>query len=151
MNKYEQLDMAILIAVTSHNGQFDKSGKPYILHPLYLMRKLLFDTELAAIAVSHDVVEDDPDIDIQYYIDKGFSKRFTNALDILTHKDGVSYEDYIGEICGNYDAIRVKRKDLDHNSQITRLKGVREKDLARIQKYNIAFLRLGEARKIFLR
>ncbi len=150
MNKYEQLEVAIRIAVEAHSGQFDKSGKPYILHPLHLMRKLLFDPELAAIAVSHDVVEDTK-ITIQYYIDNDFSRRFTNALTILTHEKGVPYADYIDEICGNYDAIRVKCKDLEHNSQITRLKGVGEKDLARIEKYHLAFIKLGKARSVFLR
>ena len=58
MNKQEQLAKAIEIATKAHSGQFDKAGKPYILHPLHLMQQCLFDPELAAIAVLHDVIED---------------------------------------------------------------------------------------------
>jgi len=44
----------------------------------------------------------------------------------------------------NIDAIRVKRKDLEHNSDITRLKGIKKNDLERIEKYHKAFTTLGE-------
>lgn len=146
-NKY--LDIAIGIAVTSHSGVFDKGGRPYILHPLHLMKKLLFDTELAQIAVLHDVIED-TDLTIQDLIDLGFSKRVTDALDLLTHKLEDTYEVYIEKIATNFDAIRVKRKDLEHNSDITRLKGIRPRDIERIAKYHKAFLFLGKARSNFL-
>ena len=52
----EQLALAISIANDAHLNQFDKAGKPYILHPLHLMTQLMFDTELAIIAVLHDVI-----------------------------------------------------------------------------------------------
>jgi len=32
-NKYEQLAWAIETATQAHKGQFDKGGRPYILHP----------------------------------------------------------------------------------------------------------------------
>jgi (p)ppGpp synthase/HD superfamily hydrolase len=34
------LDKAIQIAVQAHAGQTDKGGKPYILHPLWVMNKV---------------------------------------------------------------------------------------------------------------
>lgn len=34
------LDKAILIATTVHQGQVDKAGAPYILHPLHVMLSL---------------------------------------------------------------------------------------------------------------
>ena len=58
MNQQEQLQAGIEIAVHAHKRQFDKGGKPYILHPIHLMNQLLFDSELATIAVMHDVIED---------------------------------------------------------------------------------------------
>jgi len=149
VNKQEQLETAIRIAVSAHARQYDKGGKPYILHPLHLMSQLMFDIQLATIAVLHDVIEDS-DYTIGALIDRGFSNRVIIAVAILTHGDE-SYVDYINDIAGNYDAIRVKRKDLEHNSDITRLKGVTDKDLARIEKYHKAFLHLGRARETFER
>lgn len=153
MNKNQQLAKAIEVATKAHSGQFDKGGKPYILHPLHLMQQCLFDPELAAIAVLHDVIEDS-EINIGNLFDLGFSTRVLSALTLLTHRSyRQSYYEYIDYICdsGNYDAIRVKRKDLEHNSDITRLKGVTDKDLKRIEKYHRAFTKLGEAKVRFLK
>lgn len=140
------LAKAISIAAQAHEGQVDRSGKAYILHPLHLMNQLMYDEELAIIAVLHDVVEDSDDWNLSQLIKAGFSARVTDAIMYLTHYEGHSYEKYIDLICTNQDAITVKRKDLEHNSCITRLKGVRQKDLDRIEKYHKAFLKLGKAR-----
>ena len=149
MNENNQLVEALSIAVEVHKFQLDKSGKPYILHPLHLMQQLLFDTQLATIAVLHDVIEDS-NLCVDDLFDRGFSERVTSAITLLTHDDEFGYEEYIERICTNYDAIRVKRKDLEHNSNITRLKGITDKDLTRMGKYHKAFLRLGEAKKNFI-
>lgn len=148
MNNQKQLSQAIAIAANAHVKQLDKGGKAYILHPLHLMSQLLFDTELATIAVLHDVIEDS-DITLSDLIEAGYSDRVTSALDLLTHKEGDSYQEYIELISTNYDSIRVKRKDLEHNSDITRLKGVRDKDLNRMKKYHDAFIFLGIAKRDF--
>jgi (p)ppGpp synthase/HD superfamily hydrolase len=147
MDKWKQLDKAIRIATIAHSNQFDKGGKPYILHPLHLMNQLMFDPELATIAVLHDVIEDSG-YTIEFFIEEGYSRRVTDALQLLTHDPKEPYEDYISKIAINYDTVRVKRKDLHHNSDITRLKGVTEKDLKRMEKYHKAFLFLGEAKRV---
>lgn len=151
MNENEQLDKAIEIAVKAHSGQFDKAGMPYILHPLHLMSQLLFDSELAAIAVLHDAIEDsNGEVTTSNLREMGFSERIVKALALLTRTPEQSYlEDYIPNICTNYDAIRVKRKDLEHNSDITRLKGLSEVDFRRIEKYHKAFILLGNAKRKF--
>jgi (p)ppGpp synthase/HD superfamily hydrolase len=141
----ELLYSAISIAVTAHYGQHDSGGRPYILHPLHLMNQLMYDADLATIAVLHDVVEDST-YELEDLRKIGFSDRTIKALDCLTHKENESYEEYIKRIGTNIDAIRVKRKDLEHNSNITRLKGVRDKDIERIKKYHKAFIYLGECR-----
>lgn len=145
MKKQKLLAVAIQIAATAHMEQFDKQGKAYILHPLHLMHQFLFDTELAIIAVLHDVLEDS-DVSLEYLQSFGFSDRVLSALVLLTHKDSEDYDKYIEGICTNIDAIKVKRKDLKHNSDITRLKGVRPKDFERIAKYHKAFARLTKAK-----
>ena len=51
------LERAIAIAAMAHEGQVDKAGMPYVLHPLRMM--LSVDTpEARMAAVLHDVVED---------------------------------------------------------------------------------------------
>lgn len=136
------LDLAILIAAQAHLSVQDKGGKPYILHPLRLMMRLRTeDQELMSIAILHDVIEDSQ-ITADYLLKMGFSYRVVSALKLLTHTKGESYEDYIDAMRTNKDALRVKREDLRDNSDITRLKGVSEKDLERMQKYHKAFLQI---------
>ena len=153
MNKQDQLAKAIRIATYAHMKQFDKGGNPYILHPLHLMTQLLFDTQLATIAVLHDVIEDS-DYTIKELVNLKFSNRITNAVALLTHLPHMTYDEYIKGITGNYDAIRVKRKDLAHNLDVTRLKNkdeLTDKDIARIIKYHKAFIRLTAAKRDFER
>ena len=48
---------AMEIAYKAHHGQVDKSGVPYIFHPIHLAEQM--DTEDECIvALLHDVVED---------------------------------------------------------------------------------------------
>jgi len=120
-----------------------------MLHPLKIMNDLMFDTQLATIAILHDTIEDS-NITIEYIKENGISGRVCTALELLTHKQYDNYLDvYIKNIASNYDAIRVKRKDLQHNSDISRLKGISEKDTARMVKYHTAFQFLGIAKQEF--
>jgi hypothetical protein len=48
-------------------------------------------------------------------------------------------------VFANRDAMLVKRADLRHNSDIRRLKGVTEKDIARVAKYHLFYTEI-EAR-----
>lgn len=149
LSEQQQLAIAIQIATKAHAGQFDKGGMPYILHPLHLMNQLLADLPLATIAVLHDVIEDSK-YTIADLRKKGISERVLKAVKLLTHKKGQDYlNSYIKEIATNYDALRVKQKDLEHNSAITRLKGVTTKDLQRMERYHKAFIYLGEAKALF--
>lgn len=146
-NLHKLLSKAIRIASEAHEKVLDRGGSPYILHPLRLMFRLRTDDpELMAIAVLHDVVEDS-----EWTIDalrhEGFSERVLSALSLLTHDDGSPYSDYIEKISTNLDAVLVKMEDLRDNSDITRLKGVTEKDLKRTEKYHKSFIRLKEAKK----
>lgn len=136
------LDRAIALAAESFKGKFDKAGKPYILHCLAVMNQMSQDDEEAmAIAVLHDVVEDTK-ITFEDLAQQGFSRRVISALKLLTHKPGISYDDYIRALAGNPDAKSVKIADLRHNSDITRMKGLETKDFERLEKYHRSYIYL---------
>ena len=84
MKKGEMLSKAIDIAVWAHADQFDKGGRPYILHVLTVMHKLRTDDEeLQCIAVLHDVIEDGG-LTHQGLIGRGMSKRVADGVQALT-------------------------------------------------------------------
>lgn len=139
--KGTMLGRAIAIAASVHETQKDMGGNAYILHPIRLMMRLRTDDqELMQIAILHDSIEDsDGDVTIDSLCKEGFSERVLAALRRLTHNKNEPYEDYIKNITTNKDAVRVKLEDLRDNSDITRLKGLREKDFTRMVKYHKAY------------
>ena len=140
-----QLAKMLVYATVGHDGQFDKGGKPYILHPLKVMHYLKTDDEeLMCIALGHDLIED-AGWTAKAFLDEGFSERVVAGIVAMTKVKGESYEDYKARVKASPDAVLVKMADLRHNSDIRRLKGVTEKDLARTKKYHEFYLELMEA------
>ena len=135
MKRGEMLGKMLLIATNAHAGQFDRGGAPYILHPLKVMHYLKSeDEELQCIALGHDVIED-TDVTFKDLRDAGISARVINGIAALTKMPGETYEEYKAKVFMNPDSMRVKMADLRHNTDIRRLKGVTDKDLERIAKY----------------
>ena len=144
--KGKQLSRMLVIATQRHEGQFDKGGVPYILHPLKVMHYVRSDDEeVQCIALGHDLVEDTfPNVaeGVAFLRYHGFSERVIAGIVALTKVPGESFEAYKERVKANPDAVQVKMADLRHNSDIRRLKGVREKDIARIVKYHQFYLEL---------
>jgi (p)ppGpp synthase/HD superfamily hydrolase len=142
MKRGEMLAKMLLIATNAHAGQFDKGGTPYILHPLKVMHYLKTeDEELQCIALGHDVIED-TEITYKDLCESSISERVIAGIDALTKRLGEAYEDYKERVFANRDAMKVKLCDLRHNTDIRRLKGVREKDLDRMAKYQRFYLEI---------
>lgn len=135
------LQRAIEIAVTAHKGQTQKSGSPYVLHPLRLMFSVTSE-EAQMCAVLHDVVED-THWELEELKAEGFSQEVIEALDCLTHQDGVDYEVYIDKISLNSLAKEVKLADLKDNMNMRRLPKMNASALARVEKYHKAWVKLG--------
>ena len=135
------LEDVIQIALSAHRGQTERNGDPYILHPLRLMTSFQ-DEHSRMAAVLHDVVED-TDVTLQELIDKGLPEPVAQAVELLTHKEEDSYDDYLARLASNPMARRVKLADLMDNSNVHRLPEVFEKDCKRLNKYKkaIAMLR----------
>lgn len=142
MKRGEMLDKALHLAVNAHHGQFDKGGKPYILHPLRVMSFLKSDDEeLQCMALLHDVIED-TDTTYLELMEAGMSTRVIEGIMALTKERGFSYDQYKQKIFKNRDAMQVKMADLRHNTDVRRLKGVSQKDLERMAKYHAFYLEL---------
>lgn len=142
MKKGELLGKVLVLATNAHAGQFDRGGRPYILHPLKVMHYLKSDDEeLQCMALLHDVVEDTNTTwhDLEAI---GCTPRVIAGVKALTKMPGQSYDEYKEGVFANEDAMRVKMADLRHNTDIRRLKGVTQKDLDRLAKYNRFFMEL---------
>jgi (p)ppGpp synthase/HD superfamily hydrolase len=141
------LGRAIAIAAQVHAKQTDRGGKAYILHPIRVMMRLRTDDEeLMCIAILHDCVEDsNGEVTVDSLRFDGFSERVVTGVETLSHREGESYEEYIRRIAVRRDLIKVKKEDLRDNGDITRLKGLRDKDFERMQKYHRAFAFLCKA------
>lgn len=131
------LAKAIDIASSAHLGQTDRSGKPYILHPLRIMFNMTSEDAKIA-AVLHDVVED-TDWTLDQLAEAGFSSTVVSTVDLLTHDDETEYFDYVKRLSVSAIAIEVKLGDLTDNMNILRLDKLGDKDLERLQRYHRAY------------
>lgn len=133
------VDKAYLFAKERHEGQFRWDGKtPFIEHPLAVKKfavemvteimsnssiaavaNMLDDTKeiVSVVALLHDTVEDTNTTISE--IEQLFGKEIANVVDLLTHKSGVEYVDYIEALSENTIASIVKMADLKHNLETT--------------------------------
>lgn len=135
------LSEMIALAAKTHENQLDKGDNAYILHPFRVMKSLSNeDIEVQIIAVGHDVIEDsDGKVTVKTIEDMGFTKRVVVGMKTITHWDGVPYDVYVVEINKNPDTRMVKKGDICDNSNVTRIKGIRDKDHTRNTKYNLSY------------
>jgi len=142
MKRGTLLNAMLVITTNAHAGQYDRGGNPYILHPLKVMHYLKTDDEeLQCIALGHDVIED-TDTTYADLRAAGMTERIINGISALTKVPGETYDEYKRRVFGNVDAMRVKLCDLRHNTDIRRLKGVSERDLERMAKYQRFYLEI---------
>ena len=129
------------VAKKAHLGQIDRAGIDYIKHPETVASFVATDEE-KAVAYLHDVIED-TSLTLLDLKKEGFSKNIIEAVDILTKKKGQDYQSYLNLVKTNELARVVKLADLRHNSDLSRLPLITEKDLERNKKYSsaIRFLR----------
>jgi (p)ppGpp synthase/HD superfamily hydrolase len=99
------------------------------------------DEELMCIALGHDLVEDTKTT-WDDLLDAGMSVRVIEGIRALTKMPGESYDDYKNRVFKSKDAMLVKLCDLRHNTDIRRLKGITQKDLDRLAKYNQFYLEI---------
>lgn len=131
-----QNEIARAIATKAHDGQTDKAGRPYIEHPAAVAAGVSGDVA-QAVAWLHDVVEDTP-LTFADLEAAGVQPEVIAPLRLLTHDKSVPYMEYVAAIKANPIAREVKLADLRHNSDLSRLPQVTEKDRERAAKYRRA-------------
>lgn len=127
---------AMKIAFGAHKDQTDKTGMPYIYHPIHLAEQMEDEITICT-ALLHDAVEDG-DITFAELEREGFAGDVIEALKLLTHDESVPYMEYVKEIKKNPIAKAVKLADLRHNSDLSRLDVINEKAKKRVEKYKRA-------------
>ena len=132
----DKVELALKVATKAHEGQLDKAGNIYIEHPKYVASLVKEDNE-KIVALLHDTIEDTT-VTFEELEQYGFDKEIIDALKLLTHDSKVKYFDYIDKIKTNELARKVKIADLTHNSDISRIKELTQKDNERIVKYKKA-------------
>ena len=136
ITKQSMFDIALSIATEAHRGQFDKAGVDYIEHPIYVANQV--DTEEEkAVALLHDVIEDSS-VSAEELLQAGLPETVVTAVQVLTKKKEQDYQTYLETVKKNPLARVVKLADLKHNSDLSRLSSITEKDRERLKKYKKA-------------
>jgi (p)ppGpp synthase/HD superfamily hydrolase len=116
---HPDIGQSIEIMRKAHEGQVDKSGRPYYLHPLRVAMRLAQCTpEERHAALLHDVVEDTL-LELDHLRAMGYNEEILHLVDLLTRRKpaGETHNQYIGRIVEsrNPKALRVKLADLLDN------------------------------------
>ena len=135
------LEQAIALAAQLHEGQQDKVGAPYILHPLRVMLRLA-TLEERRVGVLHDVMED-CGLTPEVLGRRGLPEREISAIVALSKQDGEhgsdeGYTRFIERVAKDPLARRVKLADLEDNMDTSRLGQLTSEDRARLAKYGKA-------------
>ena len=121
---------AMIIAYNAHKNQVDKSGVPYIYHPIHVAEQMDTEEE-CVVALLHDVVED-TDVTFEQ-LESEFPSEIIDILKLLTKTKDIDYYEYINKIKENAVARKAKIADIKH-----RLDVITDKDIKREEKYKKA-------------
>lgn len=138
----DQTKKALRLMFEKHRDQVDKSGMPYVFHPFHVAEQMT-DEKTTVAALLHDIVED-TDTTLDDLLAAGFDPEVVEAVGLLTRDKALPYLDYVRKLKGNRIAAAVKRADLAHNSDLTRLDEIGEREMRRLRKYREALIVLSE-------
>jgi len=142
MRRTFTLDDAIQVARRAHEGQMDKSGRPYIAHSLRVMGALRDERERMA-AVLHDVIEDTT-VTLVDLTDAGCPPEVLAAVAAVTKQPGEDQSAYLARVAANPIALAVKRADIADNMSPDRLSRLDAATQERLRaKYESALRQLG--------
>lgn len=142
----ELIVAAEAIAERAHDGQVDKVGGEYIVHPRSVASRVRPQSaEHIAVALLHDVIEDSG-YTADDLRDAGIPDAVVVAVILLTRTEDVAPVDYYAGIKTNSLALAVKLADLADNTDPERLHRLPEHTQDRLRmKYRQAYSELGAA------
>ncbi|HEV7861980.1 MAG TPA: HD domain-containing protein [Acidimicrobiia bacterium] len=107
--------LAEALARRYHAGQVDRLGVPYIEHPRAVAALLAGTPEpWQAAAWLHDVLEHS-DATAADLADAGVPAEVVRLVEVLSRQPDEDYLDFIGRVCADPAAVRVKIADALHN------------------------------------
>ncbi|ARM92443.1 metal-dependent phosphohydrolase HD domain-containing protein (plasmid) [Rhizobium sp. CIAT894] len=110
----QHLDHAIQIALTAHEGQEDKTGRPFFEHCQRVALRVSSD-EARTVAYLHDVVEKGSGWTLDRLREEGFPPAIIPAVDALTRRPDEPDDDFVRRAASNPLALPVKQADLEDN------------------------------------
>lgn len=134
---------AFNVATNAHAGILRKTGEPYINHPLRVAHRLElagYDSEVVAIALMHDAVEDNDELTLQSLMALGFNDNIVSGVDAVTKRSGIeTYTDAVARAAAHPLGRLVKLSDNLDNSSAEQLEPFSaEKREKQIRKYEPA-------------
>jgi len=155
---YDLLEQAISVAVIAHNGQKDKLGRPFILHPMRVMFIIrdqyiilnygeYLSVKAQIVAILHDVIEDGTFFDSLKATKISSEAGVCAELLAVTRSKVETYREFIDRVARAAPiAIDVKLADLiDHVDETP--KGNKELEGMAKNRYNPAIKKLNEIKK----
>ncbi len=121
------------LAQQAHSGQTDKGGAPLIDH-VFTVANAMDTEEETCVALLHDVLEDSG-ITADDMREAGMSDTVIETVKLLTHDHSVEYFEYIRQVRKDPLAAKVKRADLEHNADLSRMARLTSIDMKRRSKY----------------
>ena len=95
------------------------------------------------VGVLHDVIEDNKEWTFEKLEIEGFSLSVIDALKSVTKlSENEDYDDFITRSLGNEIGKKVKMADLRHNMDVSRIDKVGERDIDRLNRYQLAYARI---------
>ena len=147
----------LTFAANAHGTQKTPHDFPYLTHiscvameVIHACEKSSLDEKKADFAITcallHDVIEDCPEITLDYLLQQGFPNDIVFAIECLTKKPSdQDYTEFIKQTERSALAVSVKLNDLRDNMDLTRFtRPLTDKDAKRLNKYLMAYLYLKE-------
>ncbi|OWO94080.1 metal-dependent phosphohydrolase [Rhizobium esperanzae] len=110
----QHLDHAMQIALEAHEGQVDKTGRPFFEH-CQRVALLVSGDEARTVAYLHDVAEKGSGWTLDRLREEGFPSAIISAVDALTRRPEESDDEFVRRATANPLALSVKQADLEDN------------------------------------